>query len=352
MTATTAHPIFRSVALFILLLVPSAASAQIPQFDAFYVFGDSLADNGNIFIQTDRMGLEPPAPPSETPHRMYFEGRFSNGYVGVEYLWQRVSGHRVGSSRGLKPFLALPSIQNPSAINFAFGGTGTPNVDLTPGGFPAPGLKGQVELFRSALNGKRPSSHALYVISTGANDYRDDPFNEPMDPVDVIRNIEEAIASLYRLGARNMMVVDLPDLGKVPSNAVDPDASMAATALSHDHNRLLYRAMRRLQRQYPRLHLITVKLDPLFTDLERRRGMDAHRPLIAEYFDGLPYPYPMEACLFIHPSACVDADPILFNGRFGSIFWDIVHPTTEAHHFLGDYMYRKLEAEYDDDDED
>jgi phospholipase/lecithinase/hemolysin len=343
MTATTAHPLLRCVALFVLLLLPSAASAQIPQFDAFYVFGDSLADSGNILIQTDAMGMEPPVPPSARPHQMYFDGRFSNGYIAFEYLWQRLSNTRLGSSRGLTPFLAAPSIPQSGAINFAFGGTGTPYVDKTPGGFSSPGLKGQVELLRLALHGRKPSSRALYAIATGANDYRNDAFNVPMDPVDVVQNIEDSIINLHELGARNILVLDLPDLGKVPANAGNEDLSKQATALSGFHNMLLGDMLARVELQYPGLRLIEVKLGPLFNDLESA-GMDSLVPLIAPYFDGSPYP--MAACLFIDPALCLNAPKFLFNGRFNAIFWDVVHPTTEAHRYLAEYMHDQLAAEY------
>ena len=53
-----------------------------------------------------------------------------------------------------------------------------------------------------------------------------------MNPEDVVNNIEQAIASLYRIGARHVMVVDLPDLGQVPANGGSEDA----TALSKYHN--------------------------------------------------------------------------------------------------------------------
>ena len=322
-------------------MLPSIAAAQIPQFDAFYVFGDSLADNGNILIQTTAMGMQPPVPPSVTPHRTYFNGRFSNGYIAFEYLWQRLSGHKPGSPHGLKPSLAAPFIQKPGALDFAFGGTGTPYVDTTQGGFPSPGLKGQVELFRLALLGRKPSPRALYAISTGANDYNNDPFGVPMDPVDVIRNIEDAIVSLYRIGARNVMVVDLPDLGKIPAFAGDPAASEAASGLSAYHNGLLYGAMARLQAQYPQLHLITVKLDPLFIDLRLR--MEPLVPLIEVHASATPG---MSDCL-ANPVSCIDMPRFLFNNRFGFIFWDVVHPTTEAHDLLGDYMFDLLADEYE-----
>jgi len=342
MKTTVAHRLVRLVATLIICLLPSIAAAQIPEFDSFYVFGDSLADNGNILIQSAALGAEPPVPPSATPHRTYFEGRFSNGYIGFEYLWQRLTGHQPGSPLGLKPFLAAPSIQKAGAVDLAFGGTGTPYLDQTPGGAWAPGLKGQVELFRLALRGRNPSHRALYAIATGANDYRDDPFNVPMDPAEVVGNIEEAIVRLYRLGARNVILLDLPDLGLIPANLIDPDTSAAATAVSKAHNELLDAAVARLQAQYPRLHLIPVKLDPLFNDL--RTSMESQIPLIEVFAPTTPG---MSACLFLNPASCIDMPAFLFNGNFGFIFWDVVHPTTEAYRFLAEYMYDQLASEYE-----
>ncbi|MEO5739589.1 MAG: SGNH/GDSL hydrolase family protein [Vicinamibacterales bacterium] len=341
MKPTTAHPSLRFVALLILCLLPSVAAAQIPQFDSFYVFGDSLADNGNILIQTGAMGMQPPVPPSTTPHRTYFKGRFSNGYISFEYLWQRLTGHQPGSTLALKPFLAAP-LQRANAIDFAFGGTGTPYVDKTPGGVSAPGLKGQIELFRLSLRGRRPSNRSLYAIATGANDYRLDAFNVPMNPADVVHNIEDAIVSLYEMGARDVIVLDLPDLGKIPANAIDPVTSADATAISAAHNAQLDSALARLQARYPRLHLIAVKLDPLFDDLQT--SMESRLPLIDAFMPATPG---VSACLFINPASCVDVPSILFNADFGFLFWDVVHPTTEAYRLLGDYMYNDLASEYE-----
>ena len=332
-------PAQKLVALFIVCLFPSIAAAQIPQFDSFYVFGDSLADNGNVLAQTTAMRMQPPVPPSATPHLTYFGGRFSNGYIGFEYLWQRLSGHLPGSPLGLKAFLTAPLLENTGAVDFAFGGTGTPYVDQTPGGFSSPGLKGQIELFRLALLGRKPSPHALYAIATGANDYRSDPFNVPMRPGDVVRNIEQSIASLYRLGARDVLVLDLPDLGLVPANGGDP----YATAISDAHNELLDKAVVRLRAQHPGLNLTEVKLDPLFEEL--RTWMEAQAPALAVFAP--PTNPGLVACLFVNPATCSDAPAFLFNADFGFLFWDIVHPTTEAHRYLSDYMYQQLSAQYE-----
>jgi phospholipase/lecithinase/hemolysin len=287
--------------------------------------------------------MEPAVPPSATPHRTYFNKRFSNGYIGFEYLWQRVSGHVPDSALALKPFLGAPFAQKGCTVSFAFGGTGTAYVDQTPGGFYSPGLKGQVELLRLALRGRKPSSRSLYAIATGANDYRNDPFNVPMNPADVVGNIEDAIVSLYRLGARNVIVLDLPDLGQIPANLVDENTSKAASAISAAHNLALDGTLARLQAQYPRLSLIPVKLNPLFDDLRERFGPNAPVPMIAAFS---PNPANV-ACLFIDPATCTDMPDATFQSTLPFLFWDVVHPTTEAYRFLGDYMYDLLASEYE-----
>ena len=333
---TLGRKVFRFVAaLLVACLLPAEAAAQIPKFDSLYVFGDSLADQGNIFRLTKAMKLDPAVPPSETPHQTYFDGRFSNGYMGFEYLWERMSRHAPGSQKGLQPFLRSP-FSEARAVNFAFGGTGTGNVDQTPGGFSAPGLKGQVELFRLTLHMRPAPRNALYAITTGANDYRMDPFNEPMDPNEVVANIADAVDTLYQLGARNVMVLDLPDLGLIPGNGDDPGS---ASWISAVHNVLLDAALKDLQLRRPDLHLIPVKLGPLFQDAISR--LEPGIPALT----GRGFP-DAAVCLFTDPSLCPDVAPDLFRSDLGYLFWDVVHPTTEVHRMLGDYLYEQLANSY------
>lgn len=328
---------FGSIAVFcsIVVFAPATASAQIPEFGSLYVFGDSLADNGNIYALTKLMGMAPAVPPSDEPHRAYFGGRFSNGYVEFEYLWQRLSGQKPGSKKGLTPFLASP-FTSAKAINFAHGGTGTEFFDVTPGGFWAAGLKGQIEMFRLSLPLRRPS-RALYAIATGANDYRLDPYNVPMDPALVVGNIVESIETLYGLGARDVMVFDLPDLGLLPGNSGDPGP---ASFISGLHNMLLNDALTELEQRLPQLHLIRVHLDPLFQEL--MLSMEWQLPAL-EYYAAPG----TSGCLFVNPATCPNVAPeLLGTAELGFLFWDIVHPTTEAHHRLSDYLYQLLQTSY------
>ena len=59
----------------------------------------------------------------------------------------------------------------------------------------------------------------------------------------------------------------------------------------------------------------------------------------------LPPGFPMSACLFIDPITCEDS-PVPFNIPLNFAFWDVVHPTTEAHWYLAEYLKSSLTTYY------
>jgi phospholipase/lecithinase/hemolysin len=324
--------------LLVVFSFPGAAAVQRRTFDSFYGFGDSLADVGNVWLTSQLLRIDPTPPPSTSPHRTYLQGRFSNGPVAFEYLWEFLSGQAPGSVGGLKASVAAPILVPQGAVNYAYGGTGTPLIDRTPGGLYAPGLEGQVELFRLALRGRKPSTHALYAIVTGANDYRDDQFNQPMAPPDVVGNIVDAVDTLYRIGARDVMVVNMPDLGRLPGGGGpgSPESELSAI-----HNQLLANALTVLEVQRPKLRLIQVDINQVFALLPP--GMDVTTPALDAMFppEYLPPGFRMSLCLFIDPATCADVPTFETNWRY--LFWDAVHPTTDGHWLLGQYMYDLLQ---------
>jgi phospholipase/lecithinase/hemolysin len=326
------------VACFVALSFPNASAVQFRAYDSFYAFGDSLADIGNVLITSQRLGADPAPPPSTSPHRTYYRGRFSNGPVAFEYLWQLVSGNPPESKGGLTPVMAAPMLGPSGAVNFAFGGTGTRYISQTPGGLYAPGLKGQVELFRTVLHRRTPSKRALYAIVTGSNDYRDDQFNQPMSPPEVVGNIVDAVQTLYQVGAREVMVLNMPDLGLLPGagGPGSPESELSAV-----HNMLLANALATLAAQRPLLRLTHVDINQVFALLPP--GMDRSTPALDVMFppETLPPGFRMSLCLFIDPATCVDAPTFNTNAAF--LFWDVVHPTTDGHRVLGQYLYDELQ---------
>ena len=117
--------------------VASAANAQT--YNRVVVFGDSLSDNGNLYLATG--GTTPLSPP-------YYQGRFSNGPVFTELL-----GFNVGRYAAGAPVTG--------SINYAFGGARTDSA-LSP-----PGMRNQLLAYLGA--GGAFGANDLVSILGGAN---------------------------------------------------------------------------------------------------------------------------------------------------------------------------------------
>ena len=199
-------------------VAPTMASPGAP-YSAIYAFGDSLTDGGNDSLAT--AGLVPVSP--------YADRSFSNGPVWVKDLAQN---------------LGLPAI-NPSlagGTDFAYGGaqTGqTPAHTLNP-----TDLSSQVAQFQSQV--ATPQAGALYTIWIGANDVLDIANNSTLTPTQqqadvaaAVNNETSAISTLAAHGAHNLLVLNVPDLGKTPFEmqhgaAVAQSASSLATLYNTD----------------------------------------------------------------------------------------------------------------------
>lgn len=262
---------------FVFSLKASAAS-----FSQIYAFGDSLVDTGNAynFIKAATGDEFPPSPP-------YFQGRFTNGPVWVEGL---------SSSLGI------------TLTNFAFGGATTGTLNTVNANLP--GLTQQIINFTTANT--QADDKALYVIWAGANDYR----NGVTNPVEPVNNLINAVKSLASVGAENFLVVNLPNLGALPSVNKNPTVSAGLTALTNAHNSGLAVGVNTLNQQED-LHVTLFDVNSLFS-----RGLAS-----PEEF-GLTNV--TDACLTITSptsfTTCPDPNQYLF--------WDQLHPTAYTHSIL------------------
>jgi phospholipase/lecithinase/hemolysin len=324
-------------ALTCLAAPPIAAqqAQQVSPYDAFYAFGDSLVDNGNDFIVTQAFGFNPAIPPSISPHKAYYQRRFSNGPVAFEYLWQLLSGNAPGSRDGLTPLLQFPLVARSKAINFAFGGSGTGVFDPTPGGFSIPGLKGQVELFRATVARRARSARALYAVLAGAGDYLRPV---PLTPAESVGNITDAVRRLYDLGARDVIVLNLPDLGLIPMVADTPERSALLSQLSQVHNATLALSLDALQASLPDLNLIAIDVNAVLKQVPPT--VNVTLPAMDALLPAAPGEPPASTCLFINPATCRDVPT--FDVDLQYLFWDGEHPTTAVHRLLAEYVYSTL----------
>ncbi|MEO1132684.1 MAG: SGNH/GDSL hydrolase family protein [Cyanobacteria bacterium J06639_1] len=294
---------------------PIAASAA--SFTDIYAFGDSLLDTGNLFAATS--GPLPPGTPPPTavpfpgppyPGAPYFNGRFSNGPIWIE---------SVAPGLGLAP--------NPTT-NFAFGGA---TSGFTQVQFPGiPGLRGQVGAFASAV--PVADADALYVISSGGNDYS--PFELDLSTAtpDIIANqiantvnhISTSIVELASTGAVSFVVLTVPDLGVIPSSVAAPvEVSATLSAISQQHNASLQTSVNALN--------ANLGLDIMMLNVNVPFGQAIANPAAFGFTNVT------DACFDLATlTTCANPDEYLF--------WDFTHPTAVAHQALAAYALAELEA--------
>lgn len=332
------------LAVTLFLAIVSTASSLDAQaakgtsrVDLFVTFGDSLSDTGNLYTMTKAMGLVPAIPPSDSPHRTYFDGRFSNGRVGFEHLWDRLRGY----AAPLQPVTALGYVPNKGAVDFSFGGSTSGQLSQTPDGTYIPGLLGQVDLFLTMRKSRVPA-RTIAAIVTGSNDYLALPPAQPANPVDVIGNIVTAIERLHARGVGTVMVLNVADLGAVPLVAgADETLRSGLTTLSAAHNQLLAGALATLAAQRPSLTIIPIDVAAVVATLPptMNASVPAVAALIGANGDELAG-RAAAACLFTNPTTCVDVPTFEVGSAF--FYWDVLHPTAAVHEALGVYMCSQL----------
>jgi outer membrane lipase/esterase len=204
--------------------------AQAAGFDAEYVFGDSLSDNGNLAAA---FGAPFPNPPS-------FDSSFTNGPVAVQLLAQSL-----GLSANPSLWLTGPAV--PAGTNYAVAGaTAALGTDLVPG--VNINLPTQVKAYSLYTSG-HADSNALYVVMIGGNDVRNaalDGTGEPAVTTGVATELA-AISTLSGEGAKHFLVVNVPNVGIIPEFAQDnPTLATGATALSQLYDSELASGLRGL----------------------------------------------------------------------------------------------------------
>lgn len=276
------------------LLLPLAAPAAT--FSQMFVFGDSLSDIGNLYAQTSSLI---PFLPIGVPTSPPYDQKFSNGDLWVEYL-----------ADGLVP--------GPEALtinNFAVGGATTSDFNIVNGvddflPFPIlPGFDGlQEQVFDNYLD-TNPiiDPDALYTLWAGANDYLGGGVSDPAVPVN---NLEQAIDAFVDAGVENLLVLNLPDLGQLPTALGDPTRSAALSAIADQHNMLLTQAVQ---------------------DISQVTLFDVKSLFDQALAGGFGFTNTTEPCLqgFIAPVPGFAGVPCSNPNQV--LFWDNMHPTAKAH---------------------
>ncbi len=273
---------------------PPPAPATSP-YGAVYAFGDSLTDAGNDSILTH--GAVPPSPP-------YSDGRFSNGPVWVQDFAQ-----------GLGLAAVQPSLAG--GTDFAYGGaqTGTtPSHTAGPTDLPA-------QLAQFQTEEPHPAANALYAVWIGTNDVLAGASGDALATVDAaVGNEMRFLDGLVADGARNLLVLNVPDLGTTPLGAAQGTAQAAAlTADSGYYDALLAANLQTFAMANPQVHVTTVDTFALLDRVEA---------------DPTAYGFSVTATPLVTSGLrAASGSPVsAAAGReaAGYLFFDTIHPTAQG----------------------
>ena len=312
------------------IFVTSTSFAQQKPYDSIVVFGGSLSDPGNAFVvlsDPSSFGFDETCspltpmnvPPYDTlddlfvPDGVYAIGghHVSNGATWVEEL-----ARNKGLAGSVRPALRNNGMK---AQNYAVGGA---RANDYPCRF---NLSNQLQAYLA----KSPvvSADTLFIFDLGGNDLRDALigllYGLPAEPTitGAITKIGNAIGTLYYQGARQFLLMNVPDIGKTPAvqilDSIYPDVPIAAiaTGLTDAFNFQLLNLQGNLMNLYSGMDI---------------RTFDAYTLLNSIISN--PDDYGIEVtnvpCVTpnIAPYKCTNPDTYLF--------WDGLHPTKAVHKIM------------------
>jgi outer membrane lipase/esterase len=139
-----------------------------------------------------------------------------------------------------------------------------------------------------------------------------------------VGNLSTAVQRLIGAGATQLLVPNLPDLGRIPAGLATPAQSAGLSQLSTAHNSLLRASLQTLSQNNPNISIIPIDNSALFNAVITNPGRFG--------FTNVTQP-----CLNTATGAtCATPDTFLF--------WDTFHPTAAAHRLIGAYALDTVRA--------
>lgn len=347
------------------LACSAAAFAQKSAFDRVVVFGTSLSDSGNAFVLInnpgefgfDQCALGTPlnVPPYDQMDKLYLsddfyvellvpDGVYARGghHVTNGATWIEQYAQGLGLSGTVKPALRSPGLQ---AGNYAVGGArARPVTEQTPADDVMRcrfNLSDQVAAYLADFQsgaGGTISGDTLFVIELGGNDVRDalnillntQNGDEAKTMISqAIGNIGATIQTLYGLGARNFLLMNVPNIGRTPTvslldrlftpppTPIDLTVAHNANLLTMGFNIALGQLQDGLNSALPQVDIRTLNLYGLLEEIVwDKENNDSKLYGITNVTD-----------------ACIKPDQAPFTCKKPDsyLFWDGIHPTKAVH---------------------
>lgn len=275
------------------------------------VFGDSLSDNGNLYeFMNHQLPQSPP----------YYEGRFSNGPVWVEYLVESY----------------FPDSPTSHLLDYAFGGAG---VSEEPGDDVLFTLRREVESYLVEHQDKA-SPDSLFVVWIGANNYLGMPPEVEKTIKEVNTGITHSLQRLVEKGAKHILVFNLPDLGRTPA-AIEFESIPEMTYFSARHNEDLAKTMVDLKQNYSDVEWLYFDMNTEFNEVLEHASEYGFTNITGtcsnSVVDEITKTSILKMVASVKPRGKSDACD-------GYLFFDLVHPAALAHKVMAEKARAMLDA--------
>jgi phospholipase/lecithinase/hemolysin len=314
-------------------------SSSLPTYSAIYAFGDSLSDAGNLSIST--VGTVPVSPPYYKQQYGILSGNvFSNGPTWVQNL-----------SIALGLGTLAPSLA--AGTDFAYGGAETgstpQNADLP--AYAAISLPAQLSEFQTQV--PSPSANALYTLSVGANDIDDILATPTLTVQQQTTDVDAAVANeisfvshLIDDGARNLLVLDVPDLGKIPeiTEGLDDGSDTASAAYDAQASQLASEYNTALNSQLAGITGVNVHVVNTYALLDDAIANPAAYGLTnvtTPVWDGNFF---WDGNLTSASTGTLAATTTAAQDQY--LFWDTYHPTETGHQAIAELAETELSGTY------
>lgn len=275
----------------------SAGTAMASTYSNLVVFGDSLADSGNVALRTPARESVPLVGPI-VPDAPYASGRFSNGKVWSEYFAE-------GLGLSVSPSL-------PGGNNYAFGGARVAGTSVTPS------LGAQVSMYLDTAS-YTAAATTLYVLEAGGNDARDiltlfatgQSVAANVRIADYASGVASEVTRLANTaGADHFLVWNVTDIGLTPAlQAMGPVSAGSASFVATAMNQALAAS----------LAALPGNIKDGLTLFDAYAGLHSIVDNASSY--GLSN----------FTDACAANTSCMANNGAGYFFWDGIHPTTAGH---------------------
>lgn len=251
-----------ALACAVFALLGSASELSATHSLRLFYFGDSLSDSGNHFIAFHDVSTRPFELIPDAP---YAVGglHFSNGPTWAEQLAFKLR----------TPSSGLPSLLASGVFtNYAVGrARARPSAPV----FPFFDLATQVSRFRADFPLGAPAT-ATYALWIGSNDLSDALTASATDPTGAtsiviiqaaLTSVAASIQGLWQAGARDFLVLNVPNLALTPAvRAAGPSAQGAATLFTNAFNGGLNQALNALA-PLPGIRLRRLDVDAILTEV-------------------------------------------------------------------------------------